>query len=649
MRKCIPVFAMGTMLAASILSGDSLRVLGDAYPRAFFFRSAEGMASNPKSNYEQWDKTFSRLMGIEGKVLDEEVPGRSARNIDFFTRFKQRHPDQLVLLHFNGNARDPRYEAKEFFAGHWIYYNGAKILSDLPASGGEIDVRIDAPTLFRINIGRYRNANEDIGICELDASGRPDWNRSEQVKLVSVNAAMKTIRVQRGQYGSAPRAFAAGKAYAAAHVSEGPWGKNSNLLWHYNYSTASPRDAKGRQCAEVVAEDLARHFRARGDLSTFDGLEFDVLRHRVAPERAGRGVDADADGRIDSGMLGGLNTYGIGVIEFCRRLRALLGEKLLLADGMETGNQRAFAILNGIESEGFPDLRDAEFRDWSGGLNRHLFWAVNGRAPIFNYINHKFMERDPAATVPKPAELPFSRHRLAMAASVLTDAAICYSLLPERETGEQIGIWDELRNPGWLGKPRAAAVRMAQRQPELLKGRKALAGKSSGGESGFHLDNVAVQGPDLFVTVTASADPLKGYPSETARMLEVGIGKARTERFMSWVNGREFTSTFYFSDVKPGNVNLEISVEGEEPVRIAKVTAYQHPDAMYREFENGVVLANPSPRPYTFDLSKLFAGQRFRRLKASPAQDKAVNTGEAVAGELKLGPKDAIFLLKTKP
>ena len=118
---------------------------------------------------------------------------------------------------------------------------------------------------------------------------------------------------------------------------------------------------------------------------------------------------------------------------------------------------------------------------------------------------------------------------------------------------------------------------------------------------------------------------------------------------MSWVNGREFTSTFYFSDVKPGNVNLEISIEGEEPVRIAKVTAYQHPDAMYREFENGVVLANPSPRPYTFDLSKLFAGQRFRRLKASPAQDKAVNTGEVVAGELKLGPKDAIFLLKTKP
>ena len=258
MRKCIPIFAAGAMLAASVLSGDSLRVLGDAYPRAFFFRSAEGMASNPKSNYEQWDKTFSRLMGIEGKALDEEVPGRSARNIDFFTKFKQRHPDQLVLLHFNGNARDPRYEAKEFFAGHWIYYNGAKILSDLPASGGEIDVRVDAPTLFRINIGRYRNANEDIGICELDASGRPDWNRSEQVKLVSVNAAMKTIRVQRGQYGSAPRAFAAGKAYAAAHVSEGPWGKRLQPALALQLLDRQPARRKGTR----VRRGVGRRFGA---------------------------------------------------------------------------------------------------------------------------------------------------------------------------------------------------------------------------------------------------------------------------------------------------------------------------------------------------------------------------------------------------
>jgi hypothetical protein len=110
-------------LAAAIAEGrdlGKLRVLSDGYPRVFFFRQVEGMAARRGVTYEQWEKTFDRLMGIEGKVLDEEIPERSVRNIEFFTRFKQRHGDKLVLLHFNGNARDPRYESDRFFAGHWI-------------------------------------------------------------------------------------------------------------------------------------------------------------------------------------------------------------------------------------------------------------------------------------------------------------------------------------------------------------------------------------------------------------------------------------------------------------------------------------------------------------------------------------------------
>lgn len=54
-----------------------LRILSDEYPRVFFFRQAEGVAAHKTVSYEQWEKTFERLMGIEGKVLDEEVPGRS--------------------------------------------------------------------------------------------------------------------------------------------------------------------------------------------------------------------------------------------------------------------------------------------------------------------------------------------------------------------------------------------------------------------------------------------------------------------------------------------------------------------------------------------------------------------------------------------
>ncbi|HYW78809.1 MAG TPA: hypothetical protein VE890_04495, partial [Thermoguttaceae bacterium] len=172
-----------------------LRVLGDDYPQAFFFRSSEGMAASGQVPYGRWQQCFSRLMGIEGKVLEEEVPGRAQYNVDFFTRFKREHPDQLVLLHYNGNARDPRYQIEPYFAGHWVYYNGAKILTAVPAEAGETDIRVDNPLLFHTQIGRYRNANEDVGLCMLDDAGRPDWRHCEQVQLVSVDVALKTIRV----------------------------------------------------------------------------------------------------------------------------------------------------------------------------------------------------------------------------------------------------------------------------------------------------------------------------------------------------------------------------------------------------------------------------------------------------------------------
>ena len=108
---------------------SSLSILRDGYPRAFFFRACEGGPSRRGADFGTWDATFNRLMGIMGKSLDEEVPGRS-RNIDFFTRFKRDHPDQVVLLHFNGNARDPRWEADRFFAGHWVYHNGKPCSTD---------------------------------------------------------------------------------------------------------------------------------------------------------------------------------------------------------------------------------------------------------------------------------------------------------------------------------------------------------------------------------------------------------------------------------------------------------------------------------------------------------------------------------------
>ena len=679
--------------------GGPLRLAGDAYPRAFFFRRSESQAGGGKLTFQEWEESFRPLMGIMGKALDEEVPGRS-HNIGFFTRFKQAHPDQAVLLHFNGNARDPRWESQRFFAGHWLYFNGAKVLSAASPDERESVLQVSDASLFETGAGRYRNSNDDIGLCVLGADGRPDWNESEQVQLLSVDRGKNTIRVRRGCYGTKARAFPAGKAYAAAHCTEGPFGKDSNTLWFYNYSATCPKDARGQSCADVLVTHLGEIFGSGGPLAAFDGLEFDVLNNVPGGgrPRSVRGPDCDADGAADGGVVSGANVYGAGVIEFCRQLRSQLGEgRIIMADGATKRNtsQRAFGILNGIESEGWPHLSDHEIRDWSGGLNRHFFWGLNARQPAFNYINHKFVNPGVGSVAERQPEVPFHIHRLVFAAAVFTDSAICYSYPPPGGDERAFPIWDEFvmgaeNRPGWLGKPIGPAVRLAAREPDLLGGKgkpirgellrrfesdearmefdqgavKLTAKNPEAAQFRVRLKDVPCAGPDLFVLVSARAGPMRKAPAEMARQMHLGIASpaesgpdARAgrpgkkskdeppgEQFTTWVNTKEFTSGFYFNDVRPPKVDLELVMESAEPVWISAVTAHASPDAMFREFEHGLVVANPSPRPYTFDLAKLFPGGQFRRLTATPQQDPIANNGGLVGESLTLGPQEGLFL-----
>ena len=821
-------------------------LLGTDYPRAFFFRGAEGPPAQPQTTYEDWADDFGRLMGIMGKCLDEEVLGRERRNPEFFSRFKRERPDQVVLLHFNGNARDPRHGTERYFAGHWIYREATPILADVPAQAGESIVRVASTDDFQVNTGRYQTANDDIALFGVTAEGRHDWTHCEQVRLLAVDRTAKTIRVQRGCYGTQPRSFRAGAARAAAHAVEGPWGKPNHLLWYYNYATHCPRDAEGKTCADRLVDDLAAWLGPDGRLAAFDGVEFDVLYHETLG-------DTDGDGKSDHGLRDGRNHYGIGVVEFIRQLRTRLGpQRILQADGaLGPGgrrSQRAFGLLNGIESEGFPNLDDWEFRDWSGGLNRHAFWQANAHPPALNYINHKWTQAIPG----QPGEhtnptVPYARHRLSFAAAQFTDAAICYSFAPPREKG-RFGIWDELQagtdqHLGWLGHPEGPARHLATTTPNLLSAAPRTAGadlarylagamvtrvtaeglvltppEASRERTTFTLRQLPAAGPELVVLLTMRGAPRQGYPSAMARLVdvelssgivnllggpppEVGLGlrgaaeqplrsetgaraqlqghvvvggkslpalsihppykqgkgyvywqrdvdlpEAAELRFqlgmseraparsdgvwfkvfvaalvggrpgpfqpvferatkeyawlpcavdlrryagqrvrlkfvadcgprdhattdqgywgdvkivragqdettltavthaMTWLNERDFTSVFYFRDVRSPTVDLTLTVEGPEAVTLVNAAVHAHPDAMWRSFENGIVLANPSRQPYTFHLAALTPGRHYRRLQATPRQDPQTNNGEAVPDTVTLGERDALFL-----
>ena len=847
---CLPVIAMllsGTARARDI---EQLEILKANYPRVFFFRASEQAQSVRRyPKYEDWEQQFNRLQGIMGKCLEEECLGREARNPEFFSRFKKDHPTQAVLLHFNGNSRDPRYRADKYFPGHWIYAKAVAITQDVPAESGETVITVQDARGFRVNVGRYKTSNDDIALFGIAPDGKHDWHHCEQVQLISVDTKANTITVKRGCYGTEPLAFLAGKSRAAAHVVEGPWGKTNNLLWYYNYSVHCPKDRGGKTCADHLVDDLAEWFGPTGPLAAFDGLEFDVLFNQTHG-------DTDGDGEQDNGVIDGVNQYGIGVVQFARQLRERMSDNFIIQGDGALGpggvrSQRAWGILNGIESEGWPNLGDWEIEDWSGGLNRHIFWRDNAREPVFNYVNHKWNEAVPG----KPGarahpNVPFSRHRFAFAACQFFDAMICYSFAPRNAPGGKFGVWDEFRRGvdnqlGWLGRPEGPALRLAAQAPDQLGGRgkgSALATMISGPVKAtntaegtritnrnpeaerlrFTLRGIPADGPDLYVSVEMSGDTMDGYPREMARFAEVGVsggvldlmvgrpteigmklrtanrevpldksqgasfqshpreiagvklptyfvhlpytsgrgytfwtqeidvpkdgelrfsigmgelspqrsdgvrfevhaaevgngkvggyakifehttnqhqwlpqavslssfGKKRirlkfiadcgpkdnattdhahwgdvkivkpgvvesriteAKQYMTWVNDRMFRSGFYYRHIRSDEVDLSFAIEGKQSVTLRSVTAHAHPDAIYRVFEGGIVLANPSLKPYTFDLDQISPGRQYRRFKATPQQDLKTNNGRPVGKTVTLGERDALFLARMK-
>jgi hypothetical protein len=186
---------------------------------------------------------------------------------------------------------------------------------------------------------------------------------------------------------------------------------------------------------------------------------------------------------------------------------------------------------------------------------------------------------------------------------------------------------------------------------------KVAAPDSSSEQLSLTLREVSSYGPDLTVRLEVRGEAMQDYPANVGRLMHVCLPRSTegVDRLMSWFDGENFRSSFYFSHAPfltgspdiPVEVDLVFEFEGIEPVWISEIQVYSHPDAMVREFEHGVVLANPSPRPYTFDLADLFPKQQFRRIQGTPQQDPATNDGSLVSeSRVRLGGKDALFLIK---
>ncbi len=171
----------------------------------------------------------------------------------------------------------------------------------------------------------------------------------------------------------------------------------------------------------------------------------------------------------------------------------------------------------------------------------------------------------------------------------------------------------------------------------------------------FSLPNVDVAGDeDLFVTLRLEGDPLEDYPTTVPRRVDVyatpqGEPLDAANKEFTWLGPDPFDATLYFQRVGRGGVNLRFEVEGEGRLYFQRLTAHAAQNVAYREYENGVVFANASARPYTFDVASLFPSTlTLRHINGSANQDPhdQVNNGQEITGSVTLQAKDGLFVEK---
>jgi hypothetical protein len=288
---------------------------------------------------------------------------------------------------------------------------------------------------------------------------------------------------------------------------------------------------------------------------------------------------------------------------------------------------------------------------------------------VFNYINHKHLGGKPLPDGNRRAAPPIDHayNRIVFAGAMMLDHALCCTIEAPPEEGKIAGVWDELiggtaNKLGWLGMPKAPPQRLAFDTANTLAKPIFSSDNATITETA---DGFTIQGKDpsqavttiqlkvpvdaggeLLLRYTATAQPSHFIASKAPRILRVGTVTNRFDLHHSWVDDKPIPYTFYGTALPADEAIITFDIEGSEPWTLSQISAHAHPDVLLRAYDNGLVLANPSSKPYTFDLAKLLPGEKFRRIQGTPLQDTQVNNGQPVGNTLTLGPKDGLFLMR---
>ncbi|WP_282167758.1 hypothetical protein [Shewanella japonica] len=646
-----------SVTSAGVMSAElsSLTIMGEEYPKSIYFRNAENSAANETIPYEKWKNRWSKLDGMVVKALDEEIPGRSGEAQKKFLKYKQEFPQKMMLLHFNGNARDPRFDLDYFKHHDWTYFVGTDAKSKIAFSSDTTVIKVNNTDVFKQGWGRGKKGNDDIAIVTRSNNGKLNWGRVEQVKLISINKKQSSITVARGQFNTKPLTFDKGKAYLAPHVAQAPIAPQSDqTLWRYNFSQLGDKADYSQSMAQALADNLLSYMSSDGQLATFDGVEFDVLAsyrglgHHTRKNK----IDYNFDGQFSSLDNQAADQYRIGVRHFLTQLRHKLGDnKFLLADGNELNQQREFGLLNGIESETWPSHWDPEIEQWSSGMNRHLFWNENCYSPCFSYIK---LGELPSKKGPSVAPTENTR-KLRVAAALIMDATIAPAYRPK---GKKLDNWPELtggkrKYNSWLGKVVSPPMyyKVSDNKPtkciiindeqnfsvhDSNANDKVIKRKGTGTLQFSCYFSLASADDVVLVMYTKSKSNNLTPETDQVRYISIVPNDDQSQKNMTWSGNNLFKSRFYFKQLKAGLNNLKFESDAEE-IYISEMKITSGAEVMYREFENGLVIANPFRKPISVDIADFTEREP---LLINNRRDKN-------KGTVTIGAKDAVFIKYT--
>ncbi|WP_339891976.1 hypothetical protein [uncultured Alteromonas sp.] len=555
------------------------------------FRYAEGSLRTQKS--AAWIKRWGSASGIVLKALNEEVRPFEENTRTTLSLFREQYPDQLMLLHFNGRSRLPTFAPENMKASDFLYLLGTTNTTSISDKDSTSLVSVSDVKAFKRNRAIQDGVYDDVVLVHKNTDGTLNWDKYEHAKLIKVDPATQTITIKRDLLKQGKQAFDKGQAYIALHAAKGPFDKTvKQRLWEYNWFYGGITKSSEYGLSNRLGNELGTYLLQ--DMSFFNGITLDVLTEYHQPKIGGYPgpIDANQDGLPDKDEISYDLWHKEGVYQFLSALRNKVKDtKLILADGGYI-HQKAVHILNGMESEGWPNNEDGTLEHWSSGLNRYTFWSKFSQKPSLNYVRlAEYWTEDRKRKIP-----PDNIRRLTVVAAMMTDTVIVPG---HRPRGIHYQKWPEFKSLRDLGKPIGKLKHYAADASISVKTKVGKPSKAHLEFPTLNFRNNKVSSEHCFGVspkggpVTVSVDATKQGGKEATATL---IAKPDKEdaRF-SLVSSEAFTSWFYWDDMTSEEICFASS-DGKA-LSLNALSINNSVLISYREYENGIVFTNPFNKP----------------------------------------------------